>query len=81
MAKEKKTRSIHECVELAERLASGFEDAVGESKGALTPKTRLLVGIRGALDEVRADTEAGWIHRTLTRALAHLGVSEDVAEV
>jgi hypothetical protein len=38
---------------------------------------KLAVGIRGALDEVRADTEAGWIHITLGRLLAYKGVTEE----
>ena len=80
MAKEKKVLAIHECVEVAERLASGFEEAVDASKETLTPNARLLVGIRGALNAMRAETEVGWIHTTLTRTLAHLGVSEDAGE-
>ena len=74
--KEKKTLSIEECTEVAERLAVGFDKALDDCKPDLDPVLRLAVGIRGALDEVRADTEAGWIHTTLGRLLAHKGLTE-----
>ncbi len=77
MPKEKKTLSLEECVEVAERLAAGFNRALDECKSDLDPLLKLAVGIRGALDEVRAETEAGWIHRTLGRVLAHKGVTEE----
>lgn len=76
--KEKKTLSLEECIEVAERLAAGFNQALDECKSDLDPLLRLAVGIRGALEEVRADTEAGWIHRTLGRVLAHKGVTDEV---
>ncbi len=75
--KEKKTLSLDECVEVAERLAGGFNQALDDCKSDLDPLLRLAVGIRGALDEVRADTEAGWIHRTLGRVLAYKGITEE----
>lgn len=75
--KEKKTLSLEECGEVAERLADGFNRALDECKSDLDPVLRLAVGIRGALDEVRADTEAGWIHITLGRILAYKGVTEE----
>lgn len=77
MAKEPKELSRIRAIGVGQRMASGFEDAVGDSKGALTPETRLLVGIRGAVNELRPETTAAWIARTLTQALAELGVTED----
>jgi hypothetical protein len=74
---EKKTLSIEECTEVAERLAVGFDKALDDCKPDLDPVLRLAVGIRGALDEVRSDTEAGWIHRTLGRVLAYKGIVEE----
>lgn len=78
MAKKEPEVLIHQCVELADRMTEGFEEAVGASKGKLKPETRLVVGIRGALGAVRADTNAGWLVKRLGRALAHKGVTEDV---
>lgn len=47
--KEKKTLSIEECTEVAERLAVGFDKALDDCKPDLDPVLRLAVGIRGAL--------------------------------
>ena len=77
MAKEKRTLTLEECVEVAERLAVGFDKALDDCKSDLDPVLRLAVGIRGALDEVRSDTEAGWVHKTLGRVLAYKGVTEE----
>lgn len=77
MAKEQKPLSRTRAIGVGQRMSSGFEEAVGDSKGALTPETRLLVGIRGAVNELRPDTTAAWMAATLTQALAELGVTED----
>lgn len=77
MAKDLKQVSRTRAIVIAQRMASGWEDAVGDSKGELTPQTRLLVGMRGALGAVMHGDTAGWIAATLTQALAELGVTED----
>lgn len=76
--KDEGTGTAEACIEVAERMTAAWEEAVGESKGKLTPETRLLVGMRGALGAVRGDTPAAWILKVISRALAYKGVKDDV---
>lgn len=67
MAEQKSPNAatLREARAVADRLIDGFNEAVGDSQGALDKDMSLLVGIRGALSAVRSDTKCGWVHKMI----------------
>lgn len=82
MAKKDEDKlTMDECIEVADRMVIGFNDAVADTLPAMAGDRTLLVGIRGALSAVRADTKADWIIETLGRSLVGKGVEAKSEEM